>query len=245
MRRARGYRAAPATRWAALPALLLLALALASASAQGGAWTVQTVALRDLRQADVVVAQLRNLGFDAYDEFGMNDGKQFVRVRVGCYTDRAAAQAAATALAKHVTEQAVPTELSAGAKPARCIREDIGFLKPAAWKRIEATNGLPTFRVRIADRSADVVFDGSGWRVVQDGAASPVTAAVTGSAAFVVAHPGGVAWVAEEVPSGTRLLCPGTLIGHAGESAIVERTGEVVACSFAPRPSRLAAGKSP
>jgi hypothetical protein len=245
VRWARGDRAAPVARWAVLPALLLLALGLPWASAQSGAWTVQTVALRDLRQADTVVAQLRNLGFDAYDEFGMSDGKQFVRVRVGCYTDRAAAQAAATALAKHVTEQAVPTELSVGAKPDRCILEDVGFLKPAAWKRVEAANGLPTFRVRIAGRSADVVFDGAGWRVFQDGAARPVTAAVTGSASFVVAHPGGVPWVAEEVPSGTRLLCPGTLIGHAGQAAIVERAGEVVACSFAPRPSRLAAGKSP
>jgi len=245
VQRVRGIHAAPAARWAVLAAMLLVALGMASASAQSGAWTVQTVALRDLRQADTAVAQLRNLGFEAYDEFAMSDGKQFVRVRVGCYTDRAAAQAAATALAKHVTEQAVPTELSAGAKPDRCIREDVGFLKPAAWKRVEAADGLPTFRVRVADRSADVVFDGSAWRVVQDGAGRPATGAVARSASFVVARPGGVAWVAEEVPSGTRLLCPGTLIGHAGEAAIVDRTGEVVACSFAPRPIRLATDKSP
>jgi len=214
------------------------------AFAQGGAWTVQTVALRDLRQADLVVAQLKNLGFDAYDEFAMNDGKQFVRVRVGCYGDRAAAQAVAAALATHVTEQAVPAPISPTARVNDCVREDVGFLKPASWSKVDAADGLPTFHVKVAGHDADVVFDGMRWVVVQDGSAPPATATAV-SAPFVVAHPGGVAWAAEETPDGTRLLCPGTLVGRAGEAAIVERPGEVVACSFAPRSLRLANGGSP
>lgn len=225
-------------------ATVLVAWLAGVAFAQGGAWTVQTVALRDLRQADTVVTQLKNLGLDAYDEFAMNDGKQFVRVRVGCYGDRAAAQAVATALAKHVTRQAVPAPLSPGAQVDRCVREDIGFLKPATWNRVDAGDGLPTFRVRVAGHSADLVFDGSGWVVVQDGSARPLTADA-GSAVFVSAHPGDVAWAAEESPGGTRLLCPGTLVGHAGKAAIVERAGEVVACSFVPRSLNLANGGSP
>jgi hypothetical protein len=222
----------------------ILGLLASVAFAQGGAWTVQTVALRDLRQADHVVAQLKNLGFDAYDEFAMNDGKQFVRVRVGCYSDRGAAQAVAEALAKHVTEQAVPAPISPTARVDHCVREDVGFLKPASWSRVATADGLPTFHVKVAGHSADVVFDGTRWVVVQDGSAPPATAA-SGGAAFVVAHPGDVAWAAEETPAGTRLLCPGTLVGHAGQAAIVERTGEVVACSFAPRSLRLANGGSP
>lgn len=222
----------------------LLGLLTSVSFAQGGAWTVQTVALRDLRQADHVVAQLKNLGFDAYDEFAMNDGKQFVRVRVGCYSDRAAAQAVAEAMAKHVTEQAVAAPISPAARVDRCVREDVGFLKPASWSRVQGADGLPTFHVKVAGHSADVVFDGTRWVVVQDGSAPPATAAAA-SAPFVVAHPGDVAWAAEETPGGTRLLCPGTLVGHAGQAAIVERTGEVVACSFAPRSLRLANGGSP
>ncbi|MEJ2287148.1 MAG: SPOR domain-containing protein [Deinococcales bacterium] len=230
--------------------LLAVALIAAMASAQSPsqapavAWTVQTVALRDLRQADTVVAQLKNLGFDAYDEFAMHDGKQFVRVRVGCYTDRAAAQAVADALAKHVTEQAVVATLSSQAKVDRCVREDIGFLKPAEWTRVQASNGLPTFHVRLAGKGADLVYDGTRWVVVQDGSARPTAAALTGPA-FIAAHPGGVPWVAQEMPSGTHMLCPGKLVGHAGEAAIVERAGEVVACRFAPLPASLAKGGSP
>ncbi len=238
-------RPVPGRRTVVLAIATALTAWLASAAfAQGGSWTVQTVALRDLRQADTVVAQLKNLGFDAYDEFAMNDGKQFVRVRVGCYSDRAAAQAAATALTTHVTEQAVPAPISPGARVDRCVREEVGFLKPATWNRVDAGDGLPTFHVRVAGRSADLVFDGSRWVVVQDGSARPITA-VASSAVFVSAHPGDVTWAAEELPGGTRLLCPGTLIGHAGKAAIVERAGEVVACSFTPRSLRLADGGSP
>jgi hypothetical protein len=229
-----------------LVAALLATLASAQASPQApaSAWTVQTVALRDLRQADTVVAELKNLGFDAYDGFAMHDGKQFVRVRVGCYTDRAAAQAVADALAKHVTEQAVVATLSPRAKVARCVREDIGFLTPAHWQRIDAADGLPTFHVKLGGQSADVVYNGRRWVVVQDGSPRPVSAALTGPA-FVTAHPGGVPWVAQETPGGTRLLCPGKLVGHAGDAAIVERPGEVVACQFAAVPATLAKGGSP
>lgn len=224
--------------------LALLLLFGGAALAQGQAWTVQTVALRDLREADGVVAQLRNLGFDAYDGFAMHDGKQFVRVRVGCFSDRAAARAAATALAGHVTEEAVAVPLSAGAKVHRCVREDIGFLKPDSWKRVESGDGAPTFQVDVAGHSASIVFDGQGWVVVQRGAAPPETAALA-DAAFVAVHPGGVPWVAEELPGGPRLLCPGKLIGQRGRAAVVERADAVVACSFVPVPASLAAGGGP
>lgn len=229
-----------------LKALLVgLVLAGAVAFAQGSAWTVQTVALRDLRQADGVVAQLRNLGFDAYDEFAMHDGKQFVRVRVGCYLQRAAAQAAADALAKNVTEQAVVAAMTPGAKVDGCVSEDVGFLKPASWQQVQAPGGLPTFHVRVAGHEADLVFDGSGWRVVQAGGPAPIATATSVRASFVAAHPGDVPWVAQEVPSGTRLLCPGHLIGQRGKAAVVDRPDEVVACSLAAVPVRIAKGAGP
>lgn len=209
------------------------------ALAQG--WSVQTVALRDLRQADAVAGELRALGFDAYTEFAMHDGEQYVRVRVGCYTGRDAAEAAADALAGHVTEQAVPVKLAAEGRARACVQEDIGFLKPGVWQRLDAADGLPTFRVEVGGHEARLVFTGTGWRVHQAGAqlADP---AVPAAANFESARPGGVAWAAQEVADGPRMLCPGKLIGEAGAAAVVERAGAVVACRLVPLKAELATG---
>lgn len=224
-----------------LRAVAALAVALAAGAAWAQAWTVQTVALRDLRQARMVVMQLQALGFDAYDEFAMHDGKEFVRVRVGCYNDRSAARAVAAALADHVTKQAVAAPLTPGAKVQACDQEDIGFLKPTYWKHVDPAGTLPTFRVQVAGHAAELVYDGKGWVVVQAGASAPTSASLP-DAVFVQAHPGGVPWVAQEEPSGLRLLCPGTLVGQAGGGAVVERAHEVVACRFGPPPGASGSG---
>lgn len=231
-------------RRAAVVALIstLSALLAGVACAQG--WSVQTVALRDLRQARSVVGQLQALGFDAFPEFAMHDGDQFVRVRVGCYTDRAAAEAVAQALAGHVTKQAVAVQLSSGTRADECVREDIGFLKPPVWKQLDPPDGLPTFDVDIAGHKARLVFTGQDWRVVQDGQTfTPAPAGV--DASFVVARPGGIPWVAQELTAGLRMLCPGKLIGTAGSAAVVERSNEVVACMLVPLSSEQAKGSVP
>jgi len=222
--------------------VMAVAMLVGTALAQG--WSVQTVALRDLRQARQVVGELKALGFDAFSEFAMHDGDQFVRVRVGCYTDRAAAQAAADALAGHVTKQAAVVTLDSASKATACVQEDIGFLKPATWKRLDAADGLPTFSVEVGGRQARLVYTGSGWRVIQEGA--PVRVPVVAPAAsFETARPGGVPWVAQEVGAGPRMLCPGKLVGSAGSAAVVERSGEVVACRLVPLASGPAGGAAP
>ncbi|HKI58909.1 MAG TPA: SPOR domain-containing protein [Trueperaceae bacterium] len=225
-----------------LLAVMVATLAGGVGLAQG--WSVQTVALRDLRQAAAVVGELRGLGFDAYSEFAMHAGEQFVRVRVGCYTDRTAAQAAADALAGHVTEQAVPVQLASDSQAHDCVQEDIGFLKPTTWKRMDVADGLPTFRVEIGGHQARLIFTGAGWRVLQAGAL-PAQEAVPPAASFADARPGGVPWVAQEVAAGPRMLCPGKLIGHAGAAAVVERAGEVVACRLVPLRPELARDGAP
>src|SRR5690606_14915690 len=80
-----GSRRGPSS-FAAVRAFLLAFLVVAvagRAAAQGPAavqdatvepaWSVQTVALRDFREANGVVEQLRGFGLDAYSEFAMND----------------------------------------------------------------------------------------------------------------------------------------------------------------------------
>lgn len=231
-------------RRAGFVALLLTLTALLAGAACAQDWSVQTVALRDLRQARTVVGELEALGFDAFPEFAMHDGEQFVRVRVGCYTDRAAAEAAAQALAGHVTKQAVAVTLSTTSGADKCVREDIGFLKPKVWKQLDPPDGLPTFDVDIGGHKARLVFTGQDWRVLQAGEAFTATPAPA-DATFVVARPGGAAWVAQELASGTRMLCPGKLIGTAGSAAVVERSDAVVACSLVPLPTEQAKGSAP
>ncbi|MEJ2667818.1 MAG: SPOR domain-containing protein [Deinococcales bacterium] len=225
-------------------ALLLTLSALLTGVAWAQGWSVQTVALRDLRQARTVVGELQALGFDAFPEFAMHDGEQFVRVRVGCYTDRSAAEAAAQALAGHVTKQAVAVTLSATTRADECVREDVGFLKPRVWKQLDPADGLPTFDVDIGGHKARLLFTGQGWRVLQSGEAFTPTPAAA-NASFVVARPGGAPWVAQELASGTRMLCPGKLIGTAGSAAVVERSNEVVACMLVPVSSEQAKGSTP
>src|SRR5690606_6621355 len=107
------------------PLAALAALSLSLAAAQGE-WAVQVVALRDYREAQAASAQLLALGFPSYLEFAMNQGRQFVRVRVGCYTSREAAEAMAAALRGHVTADAQPVELSPGAAVPGCTEESVG-----------------------------------------------------------------------------------------------------------------------
>ena len=77
----------------------LFAVTASVAGAQSAqTWAVQVVALRDFREAQAAVTELRVLEFDAYTEFVMQDGQQYVRVRVGCFTTREAAEAVAVVM---------------------------------------------------------------------------------------------------------------------------------------------------
>jgi hypothetical protein len=148
------------------PALLALALLLAgTALAQN--WTVQTVAFRNYQEAQGVVEELRSLGFAAYSQFAMSDGKQYTRVRVGCYTDKAGAEALATELKGRLTKEAVA--LPADAIPATipCVRYDLGFRLPKAWGVVRQDASLVLFWVKVAGRKGYVAFDGA-WHVLQD-----------------------------------------------------------------------------
>lgn len=223
-------------------AAVLATLLCGAALAQG--WSVQTVALRDLRQANAVAGELKALGFDAYTEFAMHDGEQFVRVRVGCYASRSAALAAADALAGHVTEQAVVVTLAGQSKADGCVQEDIGFIKPSVWQRLDAGDGPPSFSVQVAGHRATLVYTGTAWRVIQAGSQDTAPAAAPG-ASFVPASRGGMPWAAEQAAAGTRMLCPGTLLGKAGSAAVVERADEVVACRLVPLTPELADGTAP
>lgn len=206
------------------------------ASAQT-AWSVQTVALRDLREANDEVARLGGLGLAAYTEFIMLDGLQYVRVRIGCF-DRENAERWAALLRASVTSEAVALPLD-GLPPegVACVAADVGFRKPAAWTLVSRPDEQPTFRVEIAGHVAYLRYDGAGWRLWQAIAPppEPVVAAPTaglgtagrGSGAVRPATLGGQDIVRHAVWGA---LCPGRLVATIGDVGIVDQGDAIVAC---------------
>ncbi len=214
-----------------------LAGALLAAAAAQDLWAVQVVALRDYREAQAATTELARLGFPAYSEFAMNRGQQFVRVRVGCFTTREAADAMATAMRGRVTADAQPVELSPTASAADCAEEAVGFLNGYDWE-LQDAGGPVSFGVSVAGVAASVVHDGERWRMVQDDGQAPPLSPAAGSGAVRETSMGGVPFAVLERSGTPLVLCPGRLLAQVGAVAIVERGDAVLAC-------RLRAGGSP
>lgn len=197
-------------------------------------WTVQTVALRDFREAQSAMTDLRTSGFDAFTEFAMDNGLQFVRVRVGCYTTRFAAEAMADALRGNVTATAVVAEASPDALLAGCVNLDVGFLKPVLWDEVKHPLQAPAFRVVVSGIEAHVAHNGLRWMVLQEGEDVPLVGADVTAQRFSQVTVGGVRFVRNDSAGGT-ILCPGTLVVSVGSVAIAEQFDAIFACSLVPQ----------
>lgn len=209
--------------------LALLALAWAAiASAQAGWWTVQTVALRQVAEAEVEAERLRGRGFPAYTESTFRDGREFIRVRVGCLGDREVADAWSRVLLAGITAAAVPVPIE-GAVPLSvpCVAVDIGFRKPERWALVSERDQHPTFAVEVAGVTAYLRYLASGWQFGQG--AAPVPLPLDPVAAVSSVRELEVAGVAVTVSS-AGFLCPGSLLATFGEVAIVDAERAVVAC---------------
>jgi hypothetical protein len=223
--------------WLLAASALLGGVLLQAVEAQavaGGPWSVQTVALRDFREAQEAADSLKGQGFDAFTEFAMDNGLQFVRVRVGCYLTRDAAEMMATALRGRITDAAVVVEATPGSPVAGCVRVEIGFLKPVSWDEVEVQGAAPAFRVEVAGIPAHVTHDGERWRVLQEGEDVPQVNGALPASRFSQATVAGVRLVSLEAPGGPVLLCPGLLVNSVGSVAISEQVEALVACSLEP-----------
>lgn len=202
------------------------------ASGQGspsGRWTVQTAAFQDYRQASSQIAQLVDLGFDAYGEFVMREGRQFTRVRIGCFTDRAAAEAVALELKGNVTAEAAAQPLSERVSYKACVEWDPGFLKPQEWRTLRQGEDI-VFRVELGGQVGYLQHDGSGWEF---GRTLPPqrAAAPAGAPRFREVRIGGLTLVQARLEGGGTInACPGELLWQRGLTAVVERSDSVIAC---------------
>jgi len=212
-----------------LAVVLAAGLGVVAAQTPVDAWTVQTVALRDLREARAAAAELRTLGLDGYTEFAMSQGKQYVRVRLGCFQDRETADAMARVLRGRVTKEAVSVQLTLGAPVRGCVERQVGFIKPSRWQPDGA--GVGDFHVEVAGQRARVVYAGTRWAVLQANDLSPARSWPVRLRARQTKLAGRPA-VAVELDAGSVVLCPGTLLGVVGDAAIVEEEASVVACRW-------------
>lgn len=220
-----------ATAALAQPAVPPASSAAPTAVDAGPRWAIQVVALRDYREAQAQVASLRTLGFTAYTEFAMLDAQQWVRVRIGCFASREAADAMAVALRARITAEAQAVELSAGALVPGCTEEVVGFLNAYDWRLIDDA-GPVMFAVTVANVTATVAHDGNRWRVVQEDDQIQLPVVATPGASFEPRRIGGVPFVSLMTGTETVVVCPGELVASIGDVAIVERGDQLVACRY-------------
>lgn len=222
------------------PALLLFILLLTAGTvfAQSGYFTVQTVAFPDYRMAQDVISDLRSHGFDAYSEFTMFEGTQYARVRIGCFSSEAAAAVMADLLLSGYADEAVVQPFSPGAGATFCLRDDIGFIKPAEWSIQERDRVQIVFRVQLAGATGFVRMFNGEWRLLTE-IEPDVPPPATGSVPFRQEGRAGQPFVLAQVAGADRIICPGELVWQSGFTAVVERASVVAACVVEP----MAAGR--
>lgn len=205
-------------------------------------WTIQVVALRDFREAQAAVTELRVLEFDAYTEFAMSEGQQYVRVRAGCFTTREGAESLAAVMRGHITAEAEAVEMTAGAGVSGCVEEEVGFLSTYEWELLDKTSAVPSFRVTVSGVVARLIHDGRRWQVLQgDGEVQTQGERADGAARIVQRRVAGIPFASLDSLPGPVLLCHGTLLASVADVAIVERTDTIVACRLVADGSREAA----
>jgi hypothetical protein len=210
--------------------LIVLGLLLAFTSALALNWTIQTVAFPDYRQAVSTADALRELGFDSYIEFTMSgDGRQFARVRIGCFTDRHGAELFARSLRGAITEQAVVQPLNAGAEVSFCLRSEVGFVKPGSWQIERQNDQEILFRVAVAGHTGFIRRADGQWQLLPE-ALEPRSDSGSGTGPFRQAELSGVALTVARIAGNDRVVCPGSLLWQNGAVAVVERANSVIAC---------------
>ncbi|HEY7872156.1 MAG TPA: SPOR domain-containing protein [Rudaea sp.] len=149
----------------------------APAAAAEGRFAVHLGVYADRGHADALVAALKKRGFAAYDEAADYQGKSMQRVRVGPYSDRAAAETARLKIKQ--TEPKVPSsvvELAAAAQPtadapasALPARRAGGWAVQLGAFKSEAEANKLRDRLRAASFAGFVERAGSGdamlWKV--------------------------------------------------------------------------------
>jgi len=134
---------------------------------QAQTWTIQTASFRDYRLAQRSLDRLLKAGFDSYSEFYMDQGRQLVRIRVGCFESREAAQNFLDKMNSmgQISAYVVPHSQAGNS----CVKRNIGFIAPEKWGTYQVDNQKIIFWVSISDVTAFIAHTNLGWQVSQTG----------------------------------------------------------------------------
>ncbi len=151
-----------------LPILSLLLASAFSAGFAQGYWTIQMGAFTDYREATASVNQFKAQGFDSYSEFYMKDGKQLVRVRLGCFDTKETAELYANHMG--LTNLAL-LPMSENAPVSHCVSRKIGAILPNRWGVYQSNASQAEFYVELQNQNAYLNFDGSSWNLKESSTA--------------------------------------------------------------------------
>ncbi|MGL4610734.1 MAG: SPOR domain-containing protein [Trueperaceae bacterium] len=195
-------------------------------------WTIQAVAFRDYRDAQVAVEQLQTLGFEAYSEFSSgSDGLQYARVRVGCFDSQETAELTVQRLAGSYTKEAVAVPLSPNAPVPYCVRREIGFVTPTTWYTYFTAVEHAVFMAEVQGQQAFLKHDGARWAMGQtlgELGITEVAASVMNAGYFgeVAASPAPHILYRSDI---TILVSQGKLLWQRGNVVLVQENDMVVA----------------
>ena len=223
-------------RWASVVAVGIVAVASgAVANARPfatEAWSVQTVALTDVAQAEAVAADLRAEALPAYVEATVRDGVTWHRVRVGCFGADADARLVAELARAAGADAAAVVPTDAAPPDVPCVAREIGFVAPDAWR--QRAEGVPSFTVEVDGVRGVLRYAEAGWRVLQAPAEGAVRDRPPSDAVFAQAGPPDAPYVTWLGEHGARPVCRGALLAQTGDAAIVRTGDTVAACRIRP-----------
>lgn len=125
-------------------------------------------AFTDYREATARVNLLKSQGFDSYSEFYMKDGKQLVRVRLGCFDSKDTAELYVNHMG--LTNLAL-LPMSDNAPVSHCVSRNLGAILPSRWGVYQTNSAQAEFYVELQNQNAYLNYDGSSWNLKESSTA--------------------------------------------------------------------------
>ena len=207
-------------------------------------WTLQTLAVPDTTVAYSLQTQLAAQGFDTYVESTYKNDQYYLRVRLGCFSNKDVAQEFADHVSAVTAREMVVLPFTNGSSPQICVQNDLGFLTTnlaGYWGLQEQRGAFVTFWVYVANQYAYMTFNSHDWLIYQRpeemAAAQPsyYQQPTYTTQQFRQSERLGLPCVEVMLPSGqTIVLTTGRLVWQFGNSAVIQNGDGVYSYTLEP-----------